>query len=166
MPEDATTLHVRRAKAGDRESLEWLVKRFTPLLIANARYRLARPLWSLYDPEDVVNDVWLVALPRLPDLPPREGRHTPVFLKFLSTTLLYRVNDLVAKHIRGKPGRAAAPAWDAGTDLRDPVDALPAPTTEAVRRLVRQEAREAVAAAIDELEEGDRSLVILRGIEG
>ena len=52
--------------------------------------------------------VWVVALPRLPELPPRDERHTPVLLKFLSTTLLYRINNLVQKHIRGKPGRVRA----------------------------------------------------------
>ena len=32
-----TSYHVRQARGGSRESLEWLVEKFSPLLLANAR---------------------------------------------------------------------------------------------------------------------------------
>ena len=54
-----TTVHLRRAREGDRESLAWLVERFTPLLIAQARRRLGPALLRGHDPEDVVQDVFI-----------------------------------------------------------------------------------------------------------
>jgi hypothetical protein len=35
-PDAVTTIHVQRAKHGDEESLNWVVQRFTPLLLAQA----------------------------------------------------------------------------------------------------------------------------------
>src|SRR5262245_53247125 len=93
-PEDPTTYHVRRAREGEESSLRWVVARFTPLLRAAADYRLGKHLRGLYEPEDLLQDVWAVALPRLGDLIPRSERYTPVLLKFLSTTLLRRIQHL------------------------------------------------------------------------
>jgi len=84
-PVNDTTLHVRRAKGGDRDSLAWLADRFSPLLLAQARYRLRGRLARWVQPEDVVQDVWAVALPALPGLEASDGRETPVVLKFLAT---------------------------------------------------------------------------------
>ena len=160
-----TSYHVRQARAGDRTSLEWLVEKFSPLLLANARYRLGKVLGRLYDPDDIVNDVWVVALPRLPELPARDDRYTPVLLKFLSTTLLYRVNNLVAKHIRGKP-RKETSAASAETGSSDPVDRLADDGTGLLTGVLRKEKSDVVGATLGKLEERDRELVILRGIEG
>lgn len=160
-----TSFHVRRARKGNATSLEWLVEKFSPLLLAGARYRLGRVLGALYDPEDIVNDVWLVALPRLPDLADRDGRYTPVLLKFLSTTLLYRVDNLVAKHIRGKPRKESASGAGA-TVGSDPVERLVDHRTGIVSRALRREATDVVSAALERLEDRDRELVILRGVEG
>jgi RNA polymerase sigma factor (sigma-70 family) len=160
---DLTSIHVRRAEAGDRASLEWVIERFTPALIAQARFRLRPALRALYDPEDVVADVWAVALPRLQDLVPQKGRLTPVLMKFLSTTLLNRLNDLARKQIsraRAHPG-AGLPA------LRDlePLSRLPDETSGVVTRAAQSEAREKLAEALNQLEEKDREIIILRGIE-
>jgi RNA polymerase sigma factor (sigma-70 family) len=161
-----TSFHVRQAREGNRSSLEWLVKKFSPLLLAGARYRLGRVLGALYDPEDIVNDVWLVALPKLPGLADRDGRYTPVLLKFLSTTLLYRVNNLVEKHIRGKPCKESAAASAGDTTGADPVDRLADDRTGIVSRMLRREEVDVVSAALERLEAKDREIVILRGVEG
>ena len=57
-PAFLTSYHVRRAREGSRESVEWVVKKFTPILLASAHYRLRGALRSLYDPEDLVQEVW------------------------------------------------------------------------------------------------------------
>jgi RNA polymerase sigma factor (sigma-70 family) len=151
----ATTLHVRQALGGDARSLAWVVARLTPLLLAQASYRLGPALRPHYDPEDLVNDAWLVALPRLPQLLAGRTRHTPVLLKFLSTTLLYRANNLLKKHLRGEPLRAPP----------DALDAIAANASGVVTKAVREEARSDVARRIAELEETDRAVLMLRGIE-
>ena len=154
-----TSYHVRRARGGDEESLAWIVNRFAPLLRVTSEYRLGKALRSLYDPEDIVNEVWAVVLPKLRELKARDERYTPVLLKFLSTTLLNKVNNLVQKHIRGKPTREAR-----RTDL-DPLEKLEADTTGVIHRLLRMEARDLVAEALEKLEPKDREILILRGIE-
>ena len=94
-PEALTSLHVRRAADGDGGSLSWVVSRLSPLLLAQATYRLGSRLRALYEPEDLVNETWAVTLPKLAELPARDGRLTPVLLRFLSTTLLHRIQSLV-----------------------------------------------------------------------
>ena len=155
-----TTLHVRRAMDGDVKSLTWVVARFSPLLLAQAHYRLGERLRRLYDPEDLVNDVWAVALPRFAGLSDRDGRHTPVLLRFLSTTLLYRFNNLVQKHITGKPAHANE---DEGGP--DAVRGMPQDTTGVVSRVLKDEVRGTVLRAIDELDPNDREVIVLRAIE-
>ena len=152
-----TTVHVRRALAGESESMSWLVARFSPLLLAQAEHRLGPHLRRLYDPEDLVQEVWAIALTRLEGLADRDGRHTPVVLKFLSTTLLYRVSNLLQRHLRS-PG------------LRDPemgtrFSQLPDSASQAISRALRDERHHAVHEAIVRLPELDRQIVVLRGIE-
>ena len=154
-----TSVHVRRAKRGDGESLEWLVRRFTPLLLAQARYRMSPALAAHVDPEDLVQEVWAVALGGIDAFGERDGRETPVVLRYLSTTLLYRLANLTRKHIRD--------AAEAGPDDGDSakVGGLPDETLGAVTRITRGEVRGELARAIDELPDRDREVVVLRGIE-
>ncbi len=158
-----TTLHVRRAMAGDMNSLGWIVRRLSPLLLAQARYRLSGRLASVCDPEDLVADVWAVSLPRLRQLGARDGRHTPVLVRFLSTTLLYRFNNLVQKHIIGKPPKEA-PSGD-GSEGTDPVGSLSAAETGVVSAAIRDELGGQILQALERLDERDREVVVLRGIE-
>ena len=154
MAPDETTLHVRNAAGGDAESVGWLVERFTPLLVAQARYRLGSRMQRVVDAEDVVADVWIVALSRLGTLPERDGRLTPVVLKFLATTLLFHVNNLVKKHARG-----GALTGDT------PLGQLPAESTRVVSRMVRHERSRSAVDALDQLSDSDREVVVLRAIE-
>ncbi|MFP6738551.1 MAG: sigma-70 family RNA polymerase sigma factor [Planctomycetota bacterium] len=163
--EQLTTYHVRRALEGEAPSLEWVVNRFAPLLLANARYRLGKTLSQIYDPEDIVNDVWAVALPKLADLPARNNRYTPVVMKFLSTTLVYRINNLVEKHIKGKPrniGGASAGDTEAGS----PLDRISTGETGVFTVTMRHDTRDEILSALNGLEERDRELILLRGVEG
>jgi len=161
-PDEVTTIHVRRSREGDAESLAWLVQRFNPLLIVQARYRLGRHLASLYDPEDLVQESWAALLPRLADLRPRDGRFTPVLLRFLGQALLNRYGTLMRKHIQGKPLRDA-PAERASA--ADPLALLPAEQTSVLSLAARGEAYARVLAELEGLSEADREVLVLRSIE-
>src|SRR5262245_59213008 len=76
-PPALTTFHVRRARVGDEDSLAWVVERFSPLLRVAAEHRLGRVLRSIYEPDDLVQEVWLVALPKLAEISARDERYTP-----------------------------------------------------------------------------------------
>jgi RNA polymerase sigma-70 factor (ECF subfamily) len=150
---------VRRAVGGERESLDWIVARFSPLLLAQAGHRLRGALRGVIEPEDLVQDVWVRTLPNLAGLRPRDGRLTPVVVKFLGTALLNRLNSLLQKRLEGAYGGSAAPAGPEGP-FEPPDDG-----TRALTRIVLAERASAVRAAIEELPEDDRAVVVLRGIE-
>lgn len=161
--DDLTTLHVRRAVDGDGASLGWLVERLSPALHLQARYRLRGPVSTWCDPADLVQEVWAIALARLPDLVARDGRMTPVLVRFLSTTLLHRANQVIEAYLRGdRPHRDAslagapsAPGLDPAARSRDGVSTA----------AMRGELRAAVRDAIDGLSPEDHQVVVLRGIE-
>jgi RNA polymerase sigma-70 factor (ECF subfamily) len=155
MPSEITSFHVHRAREGDAESLAWLVARLTPLLCLQASYRLPGELGRLYDPEDIVNDVWLAVIPKLSTLGDRDGRWTPVLLKYLGTAVLRRVNQLFRKHLLGKPVEGPLPA--------DP--SLSAHITGALTRAAGSEVKAALDEAIGKLTPREREIVVLRGIE-
>ena len=155
---DQTTLRVRRARDGDLDSLGWLVARFSPLLLTQARHRMGPALLARLEPEDVVNDVWATVLPRLPELGERDGRHTPVLLRFLSTVLLNRVNNLLRLRATESEGvRAEA--------LTASLERLPEETRGPVTRMADSERQAAALAALDELGPRDRELILLRALE-
>lgn len=154
-PNADTSLQLRAAIDGDHDSLGWLVAHLSPLLLAQARWRLAGGMASTTDAEDLVQEAWLVALPRLRELVPREGRLTPVLLRFLATTIVHRVNNLVRDTLRrGLPG--------AGDGL---VEGTPDERTGVVTAAVRGEQRRQLLATIEGLEPIDREVLLLRGVE-
>jgi RNA polymerase sigma-70 factor, ECF subfamily len=148
---------------GDDASFGWLVNRMSPALYMQGRYRLRGPIATYCDVDDLVQDVWTIALPRLPELMARDGRMTPVLVRFLSTTLLHRITRLLEDYLRGdRPHREASRAPGDGTYRLDPA----ADSRNGVSAAIaRGEQRESVRNAIDALEEGDRDVIVLRGIE-
>jgi RNA polymerase sigma-70 factor (ECF subfamily) len=159
-----TSSHLERARSGDRQSLAWIVKRLSPLLLAQARYRVGPHLRRHVDPADLVDEAWLVALPRLGDLQAESGRTAAVLLRFLSTTLLHQVNNLSRKVLRRRLGTTGQ---DGQFALNGPAPAeeLPAEVTGVVTRACRDERKGQVSAALEEMGERDREILVLRGIE-
>ncbi len=146
--------------AGERADLEWVVDRFTPVLLAQARVRLGPRLQELNDPLDLVQDVWAVALPKLPGLIHREVLRADQLLAFLARILLYRVNNLVHRHVKGKP----LVQRDA-TGTGRAIDRLPASQSGVLTAAVRHERGAAVTDALAALPPGDRDIVVMRGLE-
>lgn len=151
--EDLTTIAVRGAIAGDEDALTRLLERFTPALMASARQRLTGQLRQHVDPEDLVQEVWAIALPRLGDLEPRHERFTPVLLRFLASTMWRCHAGLLRRHLRGRP-RARL------SDTQ-----LSARGTGVVSRAARDEATTRLLAGLDQLSEAERETVVLRGLE-
>lgn len=155
-----TTFHVRRAVIGNAESQAWVVEHFHALLLCQARYRLGGRLTPRYDPEDLVQQVWKICLPRLDRIRPRNGRMTPVLVKFLSNVLLQDYMNLAKKHymsdMRDEPGdvQDLAPS-------RAPVDVDASPSMLAAQR----ETVRVVGKALDAMPDSAREILVLRGIE-
>ena len=157
--ERLTSIHIKQAIDKDRASTAWLVSRFTPLLLCQARHRTPASLARYYDPEDLASDVWMVVLPALPELEPSGGSLSRGLIRFASTVLVRRIRDLVEKHVLGKPPLAP----DAGPEgaLSNVVD----DTRDVVSHVVAQELKGRVWACLDELDAADREIMVLRGIE-
>jgi RNA polymerase sigma-70 factor (ECF subfamily) len=158
---DSTSFHVRRAGEGMAESLAWIVARFTPLLRAQADYRLRGRLRRFVEPDDLVGEVWAVVLPRIRELRPREDHWTPVLLKFLSTTLLHKLNHVMTSYAR----IARKPEQLPPVTGTNPVSKLPAEVTSALTHAARDEASHRLHEALDRLEPEEREVLVLRGIE-
>jgi len=159
---ELTSFHLQRARKGDEESLAWLVVRLTPLLRVQARYRVQGALRRLYSPDDLVNEVWLIALPRMADLIPRDGHCTPVLLRFLATTLLNIANNHLTRYLR-----TDARTVRSGSTSRSPglSRGLPSLATSVLGSVTRNEAQELLEDALEGLEADERELLVLRGIE-
>jgi RNA polymerase sigma-70 factor (ECF subfamily) len=154
-PVPETSIRVRGALGGDAASLAWMIERFSPLLLAYAAHRLGPGLRRRIDPEDLVQEAWLISLPALQGLSPRDGRYTPVVLRFLSTTLRHRILKLY-EHQR--VAREESISLDSGR--------FDASMTGVVSAAVRSESRRAIVRAVEELSEPDREILLLRGVEG
>lgn len=163
-PHDMTSYHVRRARDGEAASLEWVISRFSPLLRIQAEYRLTGPLRRLHDADDLVDEVWLVALERLGDLRPREGRWTPVLLKYLSSTLLNKINNLLTSHLRNPAPMSLEGGRSAGRSVA-PIGRVAAGGTSVLGGALRHESQDAVHEALLRLEAKEREVLVLRGIE-
>ena len=160
--EHMTSLHLRRAKEGDRTSLGWLIEHLHPLLLAQASYRLGTRLRARVEPEDLVQDVWAVAFPRLAELRARDGRQTPVLLAFLSSILLHQVHNLARKTTRrGVETSLETETGPAIPDLADPRASCAGPATQ----FADAERQEQVLLQIQALPPIYRDVLVLRGIE-
>lgn len=151
--QDLTTRHVRAAIGDDRESADWIVRRFSPLLEAQARMRLSGTPVGAAEAEDVVAESWLITLPRLRDIAPREGRVTPVLLSFLATTVRALCNRRIEKSLKLR----VDPLLSGDQTPEKPIRS-PGPDDQGFSRRIRE--------ALDSLGEPTRTIVLLRAVEG
>lgn len=156
-----TSYHIRRAGAGEETSVAWVVARFTPFLQAQAEYRLRGPLRKFCEPTELVDEVWAAVLPRLSDLRSREERWTPVLLRFLGTTLLNKINQVLTQVARASWAKGAA----SESSLRGGVEQLSDPATSVLGEVLREEACRLLREAIERLDPAEREILVLRGIE-
>jgi RNA polymerase sigma factor (sigma-70 family) len=163
---DATSIRVQRAVAGDRESLGWIVAHFDPFVIAQVRMRLgpAAPLGD--EVRDVVDEIWLALLGRIGDLRPREGRLTPVLLKFLTTASFNVCNNFLRRAISDRARRK--PAVDPRPGISTPgpsIAQIAARQTGVPTRASWREIGARIGSALDLLEPDKVEILVLRLVE-
>lgn len=156
-----TSINVRRAVSGDLESLTWIIERFSPILLSQARFRLGPALKRFCDPEDLVAEVWGVALRRLREIRAAADSSTGTLIRYLGTVLQRRVRDIA--RLAAVRRMSAAESFDSS---RAPISQLDAATTSIVTRAIRDERTKMIVGAIEELEPLDRQVIVLRGFEG
>lgn len=153
---DPTTHHVRAACLGSMDSVDWIVRRLTPHLMSQARLHLRGLSGADHAPEDLVQEVWAVALLRLGELQVRDGRMTPVLVAFLARTMRNKTLNWLRER-----ARADALQPRTGPDAA----MLPVSTRGVIREVIAREADDLVAKAIAQLDEPDREILVLRGLE-
>lgn len=85
-------------------------------------------------------------------------------VKFLSTTLLHKVNNLLRKQIR-RGTSAGGDRIQGASSTPGPLASLPAQTRGVLTRTIHAESHGTVLRAIQELANADREVVALRAIE-
>ena len=138
---DLTSQYVGRAVSGDDEALAWVVRRFSAPLLLKARALLRRTRDRAREPEDLVAETWLVAIPRLGDFGSQDGHLTPVVLAYLVKCLNHlcancnRLGERRGQPVSLDPTTGGTPGPSARAPARDrPV--FRAMEHEAVRKLI------------------------------
>jgi RNA polymerase sigma factor (sigma-70 family) len=152
-----TTAQIRAAVQGQAPAVAALVERFGPWLLFQARHRLRGALQTVCDPADLVHDVWVAVLPRLPRLELAAARSPrAVMLAYLGRALVRRLRDLCRHRLRTR--RVLGSTASELTQLARTI-------SDAVERLHLQERRALLHAALARLSPEDQQIIVLRGIE-
>lgn len=155
-----TTVIVHGVRSGDFLCRNALVRRFSPLLRSLIMMRLGRKRAQQIEFEDVIAETWMIVLDRMVDLRHRNGRITPVFMRFL-TMCLYNVTN---NHLRQASRRLRS------RSVRDETHHLDAVEAESSLRKAREssqtrELAEELCWSLERMEPVGRE-IILKRIEG
>lgn len=158
-----TTRFVRAAVTGDAAATAWLVTRFSPLLRRQAAHRLGR-LADDSAVDDLVQDVWLWALPRLGRVRPHDGRYTPSLLAYLGARARGAANDHLERLLKRRTREEELP--EDSRVVASHANPLAAEVRDALASASARELRERLDRALDQLDEPSRTVLLLRGVEG
>jgi RNA polymerase sigma factor (sigma-70 family) len=156
MDSDRTTRFLGRAVAGDPAALDALAQRLGPLLTVMAQRRLPAVLRSSYDEADLIQDVWVIVLRNLARLRTRDGRRTPVLIRYVRASMDLRIRTLLRREIYRTVH---------GADGIDGVEAIPDAGRRTLSVLAARELGQRLADDIGALQEPQRSIVYQRAIE-
>lgn len=155
---EQTSDRIRGAARGDGEALEWLGDWLSPMMLAWARIQMRTSVDGPVTPEDLVQDVWVKLLPKLPHLRPYPGatpRMTPAILAVARRTLRNHIIDVRRSHIRGKLHGSVEPFEDEFGDAG----------TSPLSQCLRLERSQHLADALDRLDPRDREIFLSRVFE-
>jgi RNA polymerase sigma-70 factor (ECF subfamily) len=166
-PSSADTARlVRRAVQGDRRAIDELLSQYRPQLRRMVAVRMDSRLKARFDPSDIVQSVLAEAAQKMVAFrqPPE---HFYPWLRQLAWDELARIHR---DHIRTKKRSVSREAADWQASASDEsmlqlVDRLAAQHLGPGSRLVKQELRARVRAAIEQLPPQDREVLVLRFLE-
>jgi RNA polymerase sigma factor (sigma-70 family) len=154
-----TSVNVRAAIRGDPDALAWTAKRLSGLFEFKARLLVRRAGNLVGEPEDLVQDMWAAALPKLGNIVPRNGRYTPVLIKYLGKLLNTKFQDALRAGLRR---RARGERPSDGTTSDEPVS----PALGPVSTVEINEVGDLVRTAMSQLGAEEQELVIMRAVDG
>jgi RNA polymerase sigma-70 factor (ECF subfamily) len=158
----ATRGLLERIGQGDRTALERLLVRYRPRLHAFIAVRLDPRLRPRVDPSDVVQEVQLEVARTIAAFLRRQAMP---FHLWLRKTAYQRVLNLRRDHRRARRSVERELPWPDRSSLllaRPLLDGRPSPS----QQLAAREFAERVAAAVAELADDDREILLMRHAEG
>jgi RNA polymerase sigma-70 factor (ECF subfamily) len=161
-----TDLLLERTAAGDASAAQELLARCRPRLHRMVAVHLDRRISARVDPSDVVQETLAEAFQRLPEY---INARTISFYPWLRRLAWQRLVKLRRSHLTAarrsvrREEEASLPLPDESVEQL--ANQLASSGTEPGQRLVREEMRERVRAAIDELRPQDRELLVMRYLE-
>ena len=166
MDSDPSNDLLARARGGDAGALSELFAAHTPRLVRMVELRLDARLRQRLDAADVVQEAWLEVARRFTEW---SARATPPFAVWLRLTTGQALAQAQRRHMGThlRDAQREAPresrSW---ISARSAADAFVASATSPSQGAYREELRARVLAALGELDELDREVVVLRHFEG
>ncbi|MBL8755023.1 MAG: RNA polymerase sigma factor [Planctomycetes bacterium] len=154
MSDGTTTALVQQYANGRRDAFRELHRRLAPRLFAWCALRVPRALQTRLDPDDLTQEIWLRAVGGLP----RFDRSLARFRAWLFGIAAHTLAEHLRTLHRRRPEVGVA-------DLANGLPDVPAEVTSVIRQLSRREQLQRLVAAAEALDQDDRRLLLLRGLE-
>jgi RNA polymerase sigma-70 factor, ECF subfamily len=156
MDRGSSTAVLRQALAGSDEALDALYRRFGPRLLAFIRLKMGRSLRARLESRDILQATFLRSFERLDDF---DGSTARSLLGWLMRIAEREIRDRADFH--GRQQRDAR----RDANVADHQDALVARTRSVLTRVILDEQAERLQAALEELSEPHRQVILLRAFE-
>jgi RNA polymerase sigma-70 factor (ECF subfamily) len=167
MQPDATPRLVDRARLGDEGALAELFRIHEPRLVRMVELRLDARLRSRLDAADVVQEAWLEVVRRLPSWSGEDELPFLVWVRLIAAQALAQARRRhLGAGMRDAQREVALGAERSGVSTVAAAEAFVASATSPTQAARREELRAGVLAALEELDELDREIVVLRHFEG
>ena len=154
--EGSSSAVLRQALAGSDEALDALYRRYGPRLLAFIRLKMGRSLRARLESRDILQATFLRSFERLDDF---EGDNARSLLGWMVRIAEREIHDRADFH--GRQQRDAR----RDANVNDYADALAVRTRSALTRVILDEQAERLNAALAELSEPHRQVIILRAFE-
>lgn len=155
-----------RARLGDQPSLAKAFDHHRERLVRMVSLRLDATLRRRLDPADVVQDAWLEVARRFAEWAAASTIPFQVWLRLTTAQSLAQAQRRhLGAHKRDALREAAGPATRASISAANAADAFVDSATTPMQAAHRDELRARVLHALEELDELDREIVVLRHFE-
>lgn len=158
---------VERARAGDVRAATDLLRHFEAPLLRMVALRLEPSLRRRIDPADVVQEATVEALRRIGEWRAQDALPFHVWLRLLTAQCLAQTHRRhLGAHKRDALHEVSVRAFAPSMSAASAADLFVASVTSPSFAARREELRALVLAALEELDELDREIVVLRHFEG
>jgi len=158
---------IARVRDGDEIALSEIFHAHYPRLVRMVELRLDPRLKGRLDPTDVVQEVWLDLVRRLPEWRAQDALPLRVWMRLMTCqALLVTQRRHLTAHMRDAMREQPIPESRPSISAAVAADAFIASATSPTRAVERNELRARILAVLDELDDVDREIVVLRHFEG